>query len=78
MTTNNTSITNTIRRFGNNIALLRERKNFSQFTLAEKLDVSVMTISRIENGHVVTNIKLLLQIAELFNISVESLLFDEL
>lgn len=61
-------------RIGKNIRQIRKRYGYTQTDLSEKLGVSLMTISRIENGNVAMNILLLLDILKLLNIEMNSLL----
>ncbi len=59
---------------GKNISYLRKTKNFTQFELAQKLFVSNKAISKWETGEGVPDINNILQIAKMFNVSVEDLI----
>ena len=59
---------------GNRIRTLRKRRVGSQSEFAEKLDVSVITISRIENGMTKIDAELLLKMSEVLQVSVNSIL----
>ena len=41
-----------IRKLGNDIALARRRRRISQASLAERMEASVSTVRRMENGDV--------------------------
>ena len=57
-----------------NLIELRKKNNLTQNELAEKLNYSDNTISRWEHAEITPSIETLVQIAELFNVSLESLL----
>lgn len=59
---------------GKNISYLRKTKNLTQFELAQKLFVSNKAISKWETGEGVPDINNILQIAKMFNVSVEDLI----
>lgn len=61
---------------GLNIKIERIRKGISQFELAEKIDVSVSTISLIERGLQTPSIFLVYDIANVLNININELLKD--
>ena len=52
--------------FGRNVKIRRERRSWSQETLAEKADVSKNTISDIEAGQKFVRIKTMVRLAEIF------------
>ena len=54
---------------GNRIKKARKEKNMTQETLAEKMDVSIAFLSRIERGSSQINLKRLSQICEILGIS---------
>ena len=57
-----------------NLISLRKKNNFTQNELAVKLNYSDNTISRWEHAEITPNIETLVQIAEIFNVPLESLL----
>ena len=57
-----------------NIKAERNRKSYSQFTLAEKIDVSESTISLIERGLQTPSIFLVYDIAKVLDININELL----
>lgn len=61
---------------GNRIQQARMRAGLTQETIAEKLDVSIEHISRIENGHIDFNLKVLFCLADLVKVPPESLISD--
>lgn len=66
--------------FGNKIKYLRKKDNMSQQELANKLKINRNNLSRIETGKSEPNASLIIKIANLFKIDVNSLLnidYDE-
>jgi transcriptional regulator with XRE-family HTH domain len=59
---------------GNNIKQFRELKNFTQEYVAEEIDVSQSTYSRIENGTAPIKIDILQRIAEVLEVDLSSLI----
>lgn len=59
---------------GKKIMDLRKQHNWSQETLAEKLDTSKSTISKIENGSRKLTTDELIRLTEIFNMSADYLL----
>lgn len=59
---------------GNRIRTLRKRRVGSQLEFAEKLDVSVITISRIENGMTKIDAELLIKMSEVLQVPVNIIL----
>jgi transcriptional regulator with XRE-family HTH domain len=59
---------------GNNIRRLREKRNYSQEYVAQMLQVSQSTYSKIEMGRVRIDIDRLMKLASLLDVSPESLL----
>ena len=60
----------------NNIINLRKKNNLTQIELAEKLNYSDNAIYRWERAEVTPNIETLVQISEVFNVPLNSLLED--
>ena len=63
---------------GNKIADLRKKADMSQTQLAEKLNVSNKTVSKWECGKSVPDIEMLSKISKLFNISIDSIVTEEI
>lgn len=61
-------------KFDENLRNLRREKDYSQEYLAGVMDVSRQTISKWENGTAMPDLKKLTQLAELFEISMDTLL----
>ena len=59
---------------GNRIRTLRKRRVGSKSEFAEKLDVSVVTISRIENGMTKIDAELLIKMSEVLQVPVNIIL----
>lgn len=60
--------------FGENLQVLRKRKNISQETLAEELQVSRQTIGKWENGITYPEAEFLILISDFFEVSIDALL----
>lgn len=63
-------------RIGGNIALQRKRAGLTQAGLAEKLNYSDKAVSKWERGESIPDVLTLMQLAELFDITVNDLLAD--
>lgn len=57
-----------LKLLGQNIKKYREKKNFSQDELAEKVDLSREYIVRVENGHKRVSLKKLFAIADVLEV----------
>jgi len=57
----------------NKLRQLRAEHNWSQASLAEKLDVSRQTVNAIENGRYDPSLPLAFKIASVFNLSIEEI-----
>lgn len=62
---------------GEKIKLLRKEKNWSQDELAEKIGSNGRHISNYENGKFVPAPKVIIKLAEAFNVSTDYLLLDQ-
>lgn len=65
------------KEFGNRVRMIRKQANMTQEVLAEKLYVSVDTVSKIENGRIMCMPEHLVHICELFNVSADYLYFGK-
>ena len=63
-------------RIGSNIAAYRKRDGLTQASLAEKLNYSDKAVSKWERGESVPDVLTLMQLAELFSITVNDLVCD--
>lgn len=62
---------------GKQIVKLRKRANLTQEQLAEKYDVSRQAVAKWENGESIPDIYKIIQIAELFNVSLDFLVLGK-
>ena len=60
--------------FGKNVTRLRKLENMTQVELAEKLNYSDKAISKWEQGYSLPDVRVLVQIAELFGVTVDDLI----
>ena len=60
--------------FSKNLRRLRLSKNYSQFKLADMLNVSVNLIAMYEHQNRTPSLKILVAIAEIFDVSIDELL----
>ena len=63
--------------FSEKLQLLRKSKGFTQEELAERLDVSRQAVAKWESGQVYPDISNLIQISDLFNVSIDYLVRDQ-
>ncbi len=61
---------------GRNIMRLRKMSDMTQLDLAEKLNYSDKSVSKWEQGNGIPDVRILVQIAEIFNVSVDDLLHE--
>ena len=65
------------KRIGNFLKELRKEKNITQEQLAEQLNVSGRTVSRWETGNNMPDISLLVEISELYEVSIPEIINGE-
>ena len=58
---------------GKNITRLRKLANMTQLELAEKLNYSDKSISKWEQGNGIPDVRILVQLAELFGVTLDDL-----
>ena len=58
----------------NNIKVFRERNSFTQVDIAEKLQIDKSTVSKWETGESMPRAEKLIQLAKLFDCTVDELL----
>jgi len=63
--------------FSEKLQLLRKSKGLTQDELAEKLDVSRQAVAKWESGQVYPDISNLIQISDLFNVTIDYLVKDQ-
>lgn len=64
------------KNLGFNICTERRRKDLTQETLAEIVDVSTKHLTKIENGKVTTNIYLVDKIAKALDVTIDELVTE--
>ncbi len=60
--------------FGKNVTRLRKMENMTQLELAEKLNYSDKAVSKWEQGYSLPDVRVLVQIADLFGVTVDDLI----
>ncbi len=60
--------------FGKNITRLRKMENMTQLELAEKLNYSDKAVSKWEQGNSLPDVRVLVQLADLFGVTVDDLI----
>ncbi len=65
-------------RFGEKLRALRKQNSLTQKQISHKLNVSQAYIVQMEKGQNIPNIAMLLKISDLFGISCDKLIRDEL
>lgn len=61
-------------RFGNAVRARRRSLNLNQRSLADQVGMDVVTISRIENGHINTSLSSAAKLADALGVSIDALL----
>ncbi|MBN1991325.1 MAG: helix-turn-helix transcriptional regulator [Anaerolineae bacterium] len=64
-------------KFGEKLRFLRNQKSFTLRQLADMLEVSHSYIGQMERGEKVPNVDMVLKIAQIFNVSTDALIKDE-
>ena len=62
---------------GKNITRLRKIANMTQLELAEKLNYSDKSVSKWEQGNGIPDVRILMQIAELFGVTLDDLVHEQ-
>ena len=62
---------------GKNITRLRKTANMTQLELAEKLNYSDKSVSKWEQGNGIPDVRILMQIAQLFGVSLDDLVHEQ-
>lgn len=62
---------------GKNITRLRKTANMTQLELAEKLNYSDKSVSKWEQGNGIPDVRILMQIAELFGVTLDDLVHEQ-
>ncbi len=67
-----------MKRFGEKLRILRERNSITQRQLAEQLGFTNAYVSYLESGRKKPNVELVLKIADIFQVTTDELVRDEL
>lgn len=67
-----------MKRFGEKLRTLRHQRGLTMRQLAEMLEVSDSYVSRMETGDKTPNVAMVLKISQIFNVSADVLIKDEL
>ena len=62
---------------GERIRIIRERIGWTQEFLAEKIDISSVHLSRVENGKVTPGVDILMRLSEEMHVSIDELLLGK-
>lgn len=62
--------------FGKNVTRLRKLTNMTQLELAEKLNYSDKAVSKWEQGYSLPDVRVLVQLAEIFGVTVDDLIHE--
>jgi transcriptional regulator with XRE-family HTH domain len=65
-------------KFGEKLQRLRQRQGLSQRQLAEMLSISRTHVSKMERSEKIPNIAMLLKVANIFGVTTDLLIRDEL
>jgi len=65
-------------KFGEKLRTLRKRRGFTSGELGKMLDVHQTHVSQLETGRKIPNAAMILKIADLFGVSTDLLMRDEL
>ena len=67
-----------MKRFGEKLRTLRNRQNLSLRQLGDMLEVSHTFIAQLEKGDKTPNVAMVLKISQIFNVTADVLIKDEL
>jgi transcriptional regulator with XRE-family HTH domain len=65
-------------RFGEKLRNLRKRRGFTQEQMSEFLEVSRPYVAKLERGEKIPNAPMILKIADIFGVTADLLMRDEL
>jgi len=65
-------------KFGEKLRLLRQKKGLSQTILGEMLNVQHSHVGRLERGEKTPNVAMVLKLAEIFGVTTDLLIRDEM
>ncbi len=67
-----------MQRFGEKLRILRERQGLSQKQLAEHLRLTHAYINYLENGKRTPGVETLMAVSQMFQVTIDTLVWDEL
>lgn len=67
-----------MKRFGEKLRVLRQQRRLTMRQLGELLGVSDSYVSKMETGDKIPNVAMVLKIAQIFDVSTDVLIKDEL
>lgn len=67
-----------MKRFGEKLRVLRQQRRLTMKQLGEILEVSDSYVSKMETGDKIPNVAMVLKIAQIFDVSTDALIKDEL
>ncbi len=67
-----------MKRFGEKLRTLRERRGLSQRQLGDMLGVTRTHVSRMERGEKTPNVAMVLKVADIFGVTTDQLIRDEI
>lgn len=67
-----------MKKFGQKLRTLRQQRGLTMKQLGEMLEVSDSHVSRLETGDKTPNVAMVLKIAQIFDVSTDVLIKDEL
>ncbi len=65
-------------KLNNNVKYLRKKANMTQPSLAQKLGVGKSTLANFESGQINTSLEVLDKLHDIFNISLDDLVYKDL
>ncbi len=71
-------VENFLKEIGFRIAYYRKERSISQEKLAEMLEISIPQMSKLECGRALLNVKQIVSLCKIFNISPNELIFDNI
>jgi len=67
-----------MKRFGEKLRTLRQQRGLSQSQLGDMLEVTRTHVSRMERGEKIPNVPMLLKISDVFGVTADQLIRDDL
>ena len=67
-----------MKRLGQKLRILRKREGLTQTQLADMLEVDHTHVGKMERGERVPSLEILIKVTQIFNVSADTLINDEL